>query len=295
MDTYLSTHKDRMDTFLPTQPESNKSLLKRSLSLYAASFSHVILLALILAFITFIPRFLFDLYGRDFLLSTQFWSWARVWLTILNLVDFILIIAIFWRLHCVNRGYHEPFIQDVGKGVRKTIYVFIAAVVTNAVVYGVTMLTWLATKTLHEHSLLLADSRLSFVLTVLLVVAQTFILLYLTALFLFILPVIAIEDKGILGGIKRSISLVWNHWWRVFTLQIVPWFCFFITLILLRFILLTNMRLTFLERLPEPLWVTLMKMVLFGFFVPWVCALILVQLRDLELRKQITQKDEHAV
>ena len=101
------------------------------------------------------------------------------------------------------------------------------------------------------------------------------------------MPLIAIENKGIVAALERSMRLAWNHWLRIFLMQMTPWFCYLIFLSILKFIFRINVHIYFTNTLVHPLWTSVLQMIIFALFIPWVAAILLVQLKDLELRKHI--------
>lgn len=284
-----------MEMLLPYQPESNSRLLKYSFVLYAASFKRVFWLALLLAIITFIPRLLSTAIGQDIFFNIQPFSPYRLWLFLVNVIGLMFFIAILWNMHCITRDVVEPFIEDFVVGLKKVFYVLVATVIQFGVIFIVTALVYGIQIFLHRHNVLFSNSILGIILTFCVLFLPAILILYVETLFVFLVPIIAIENKGIIGAIERSIYLAWNHWWRVFSLQLTPWLCFLIVLFILRYALKLDIHIYFIEYGPHPLWASIVQLIIFALFVPWVAALLIVQIRDLELRKHITQKDKAAI
>src|SRR5262249_19366569 len=126
----------------------------------------------------------------------------------------------------------------------------------------------------------------SVILTILVLFLQVGIILYFSTLFLFMVPLIAIENKNILISLEKSMLLVWNHWWRVFSLQLTPLICYLLIMIMIRFVFHVHIHIYFFDDNPDSSWmITLMHLIIFIFFTPWVATLLLLQLKDLEFRK----------
>jgi hypothetical protein len=81
--------------------------------------------------------------------------------------------------------------------------------------------------------------------------------------------------------------LVWNHWWRVFSTQLTPWLFYLALLIAVKYVLHIDFHIYFTQKIDNTLWVTIAHIAVFSLFIPWVAALLLVQLKDLELRKSL--------
>lgn len=289
-----------METILPTHPQSNFNLLRRSFVLYSASFGKVFLLALLIAILCFVPRLLTYLLGQNIFVNLNAQSRFNphlIWATILDLIALIMFIAIFWRMHCIDRGFHEPFIEDFYVGLKKIFAVVVAAFIQSAILLVVSTITMGIIIFLYQNHYLSGQiSTTGFAITVILFCLQFFLLLYVSTLFIFFIPLIAIENKGVLAALQRSMKLGWNHWWRILSLQFVPWFTYLFLLLIIRYPLHVNVRIFFVENNnPITLWEIILQIFLFAFILIWAAALLLVQLRDLELRKHITETDKNAV
>jgi hypothetical protein len=277
-----------MNTLQPSQPSTYTQLMKQSFKLYRASFSHVILFSILLSITAFVPRFLAIIIGQDLFLKLPPLSPNRLWLSAVDIVCLIFLIGIIWRMHCVMRDRHEPLIEDIVMGIKKVIYVFIAALIQTAIVFVVTVSIYGLQILAGMHHLIFNGQVSGILLIGFLFIGQFVLIIYLNTLFVFLTPLIATENKGIFSAIERSASLVWNHWWRVFSVQITPWLVYFLTLMIIRNLLHIDIHIYFLEQEHHTLWPVLFQLGVFALFIPWIAAVLLIQLRDLELRKPIT-------
>lgn len=284
-----------MEMILPYQPGSYSRLLKYSFILYAVSFKRVIGLAFILALITFVPRLLSIAIGQDIFLNVPMLSPYRLWLLLIELVGLMIFVAILWRMHCITKDIHEPIIQDFLIGFKKALYIIVASIIQCAIVFTVTALIYSMQLLLQYYHLLFSTNLLGMIVTFIVFFGEGILILYVSTLFIFLIPIIAIEEKGIFSAIKRSIFLVWNHWWRVFSLQLTPWVCYLFVMLIIRYAFNIQINIYFLGYGPHNTWVSFLQLVLFTLFLPWLAALMIVQVRDLELRKHITQKDKNAI
>jgi hypothetical protein len=276
-----------MDSILPSQPETYSQLLKRSFLLYRLSFRKIIVFAFLLSLVVFIPRFISDAVGEDIFANLSPFSLNQLWVFVINLAGLLFFIAIVWHMHCVIINKHEPLSEDIRLAMRKVLYTFIASLIEGAIlfcvaalVFGVQLLLW------EFHHWLYASSFGVFIIGLVLL-GNSFLLLYVSTLFVFFVPIIAIENKSLIASLERTVYLVWNHWFRAFSFQITPWICYIILLAFLKYMLRFNIHIYFADRAAHPLWTTLLQLVLFALFVPWVASNLLVQLKDLELRKNI--------
>lgn len=281
-----------MDTLLPTQPTPYWPLIKRSFALYRASFTRIILLSLALSAIAFIPRLLSDIVGDDIFTHLSPFSLQRAWLLLINLAGITFFIAILWRMHCVIIDRHEPFAEDLRVGIKKLFYAFVASLLQGVVLFAILLIVYGNTLLVQEYNLLAYDHFYNILLVAIVFFVQLLLIVYIATLFIFFFPLIAIENKGIFSALEKSISLVWNHWWRVYSVQLTPWVSYLIILVLLRSIFRLNLHIYYLSTGPasHSFWLSLVHLVIFAIFIPWVAATMLVQLKDLELRKSHTNE-----
>jgi hypothetical protein len=275
-----------MDTLLPEIPLNYGALIKRSLLLYKVSIKSVLFLSILLSIIAFIPRFLSLAIGQDIFYDLGPLDVHRFWLLVIDIAGLIFFISILWRIHGIICQAHEPLREDLKIGIKKVAQVFVASLIQSTLVFGSTLLIFSILLVIKDY-LVPSISYLHLVFFGLIFTAQFILLLYIYSLFIFLTPIIAIENKGIISALKRSVLLVWNHWWRTISVQITPWICYLATLVIMKSLLNINVHIFFAERSHHSLFITFCNMILFALFIPWVAALLLVQLKDLELRKNI--------
>lgn len=278
-----------MDTILPSRPLNYIEIIKRSLLLYRHGFSKIVWIALLLSIIVFIPQLLSAIAQQDIFLNLPPLSPHRLWMVLINLVSLAFFVAILWHLYCVARNLHEPLIEDMVMGLKKALLVFIAAIIQSAILFAVTGIIFGLQLLLYQYNVIFSGSIMSVVITGLIFIGQFLLILYMSVLFVFFVPLIAIENKGILTSIEKSVLLAWNHWWRVFSVQLTPWVCYLLLLALLRYGLHSNMNIYFFEPTPS-LWLTLLNILIFALLIPWVAAVLVVQLKELEIRRKVSHK-----
>lgn len=290
MDTTSSSNQHYFGPILSTHPLGYIELIKRSLRLYFASFSKVIMLSFILSVIVFIPRLISYILGYDILTSFGRLDINILWILVLDFFSLLLMITIFWRLHCVAHYKQEGFKEDFNVGIHKVLYVFVAVIIQSIIVFGISGLTFLLQILLYKHHLLFTDnSSISWqlVFTILIFFGQAILILFLFTLFIFLTPLIAIENEHIFQSIRRSISLTWNHWWRVFYTIISPWIFFVFFSLFIKFFVGLDIHIYFVNNQQGiTIGPILLQMALFALFVIWPTSLLYVQLKDLELRKK---------
>lgn len=277
-----------MDALLPKVPENNRSLFKRSLRLYAASFPYTGILSIVLAFIVFIPRFVFHMTGYTIGPNIHPLNLNNLFLILINMGSLIFFIAMIWHMYCVSRKRHEPFMEDFVMGAKKFWWAFIAIIIQTVIfltfatiVYGFNILLY------HFHGYFEDHPVLSLLFSLIFSI-QFLAMLYLATLFIFYIPLIAIENKGALTALAKSIHLVWNHFWRTIAVQATPWLVYLGILSLIKLIFGLDVYLNFIDNPNQGLSSLLLHFVIFILLIPWVAALLLVQLKDLELRSHLT-------
>ena len=279
-----------METLLPKHPESYLPLLKRSILLYRKSFKHIYLFALILAIITFIPRFLSIVVGQDFLLKLNLFDLHRLWLFLINLISLMLYLSMLWRIHGIIDHLHEPIKEDLLLGAKKLFIVFISAIIQGLILMAVIgIVLW--SQYLMYPLLFPTTNFWETIFAATILISQFFIIVYAFTLFIFLAPLIVIENKGILSALKKTVSLVWNHWWRTFSLQLTPWISYMLLLVVIRLLFNIDFHVTLIASPDTSLWVSALQAIIFSLFIPWAAAVLLVQLKDLELRKKLVKKN----
>ncbi|OGT41410.1 MAG: hypothetical protein A3F42_01965 [Gammaproteobacteria bacterium RIFCSPHIGHO2_12_FULL_37_34] len=276
-----------MDTLLPSQPETYRQLIKRSLVLYRISFFKVILFALCAAIITFIPRYIDVMIGQETFIPGPFFNLYHLLLLTINIIVLPFFIAIIWHMYCETCQVHERAREDMMVGIKKLILVFSAILIQSFFIFllafGFARLQHLYFQNYLQQT---PYESGAFLLSIFFIV-QLFVFLYAQTLFVFLLPLIVIEQNGILKAIKNSVSLVWNHWWRTFSVQATPWLVYLFVLMMMKSLFHVNIHILLIQdNRPHDLSAILLNTVVFAFWIPWIAAIMLVQLKDLELRKR---------
>lgn len=276
-----------MDSFQPYQPESYRQLVRRSLALYRICLLKTIKFALCFAFIIFIPRFIDALSGQESIIPGHLFNTYHLLLILIDFIALPFFIAIIWHMHCESKRLHETAREDMQVGLKKVGQVFLAMIIQTLFILCF-ILAFLGFQHLViNYYLLFTQNLFTTSLLSAFFIIQFFAVLYLQTLFVFLLPLIVIEKNDIITAIKNNIVLVWNHWWRVFSLQATPWVTYILILILIKWALGINIHVFLLSDQPHSLGPTILNTIILAFWTPWVAATMLVQLRDLELRKKL--------
>jgi len=259
-------------------PTNYFGLIKASLQLYRASFDRTIILSFLFTLFIFIPNILAIITGTPLFIFTSF-TVQQLWFLMVQLIGTALYVAILWRMHCVLRGIHELMTDDLKMGVEKVLYIIASIVVATLILFGVFLLVigihhWLQYNqfNLMSHPILLS----------VLFIWLGIIVLYICSLFIFFAPLIVTENYGVFTSLKRSASLVWNHWGRVITTQITPWVVYVLIMTLFRYLF----KLDILMYGIYAIGFTFVHILVVTLLLPWLAALSLMQLKDLELRNK---------
>lgn len=279
-----------MEHILPDRPLNYRQLIKASLILYKVSFVRILILSFLLSFTVFIPRILSIAIGEDLFFSLTPTGWYRVWLACIQVVSIIFFIGILWRMHCILINKKEPLVEDFSIAIHKIISVLVAGVIQSVILLLVALVIYFFQLLLHKEGLLFNNNLISTILTTLVFLLPFLFILYTVALFTFLIPLIAIENRNVFAAVRKSVLLAWNHWWRIFTVQATPWLTYLFVLILVRFAMNINIHIYYMDANPHHLLPTIINLILFTCFIPWVAALLLVQLNDLEIRNRLLPK-----
>lgn len=273
-----------METILPSQPESNHSLLIRSLWLYRAGFKKIFFISLLLAITLFIPRIIWLFFSNNLITSLPKSNLSWIWLVCCALVSMLFFIAIVKHMHFSSQHIQEQISDDLRAGIRKTLSAYMAVVVQCLFIFAVAYLIYSMQVIFYKYHMMLMTNTLGVIFTMCVVFAQLLLIIYVGNLFYFIVPLIAIENLGILRALEKSILLVWNHWWRTFSLQIMPWLYYLLALLILN-IFHINIHIYYGQHINPNYISVIINILLFSIFIPWVAAVMLIQLKDLELRR----------
>lgn len=279
-----------MEIKLSTQPETNSQLLARSLALYQATFPKVFYLGLILSIVAFIPRILFVATSTDFS-SLHLSNPIRLMYILIDLVSLIFFTAILWRMQCKSHHRRETILTDIKIAFRKLPAIFVATIIQSL---AISIVVISLVVLLYFFQLYAQPNLMTLLVFSLIAILQVCVAIYLFFEFYFYIVLIVTEDKGVLPALKRSIFLVWGNWWRTFLLQITPWVIYLVCIILIRNYLHFNLHIYFIKETVIATWpTTIIHILLFALFIPWAAANVLVQLRDLELRKKLLPENEY--
>lgn len=278
-----------MEAILPKQPTNYSRLIKTSFSIYKKGFSRALVLSFLFSFTVFIPRLISVLVGQDLFLNVPPLSPHRLWLVVIDLASLLFFVGVLWRTHCVIIKKHEPLAEDLSKGTRKLFACLIAGILQCAILFGVSVTIYGVLLVFQSYQLLFQNNLFGLIFTTLVFFGQLMLILYVATLFFFTIPLITIEDNHIFRALERSILLAWNHWWRVFSVQTTPWLVYLVLLIVIRYVFHIDIHLYFIDHGPHKLWATLLHIIIFALYIPWVASLLLVQLNDLELRKKLVK------
>ena len=269
---------------ISSHPETMDQLLLRSFRLYYATFRNVFLFALTLSIIAFIPRLIALTTGQEIFINHGIFSPERLSLALIDISCLIIFSAILWRIRCLVIGTHETIFDDLKTALRKLPYILVASVlqVLSCYIFIFLFIVFMFYVSLHQVSLILVDTNTVLAATLLLF-ANLIWVAYIFFAFYFYLPIILIENQGILAALSKSVKLVWKNWWRTALVQVTPWLIYLLVLITIKFLLNVNIHIYFAEPSQSTLASTSLHMILFALFVPLFANTILVQLRDLEL------------
>jgi hypothetical protein len=279
-----------MQVALATQPESIDRLVWRSLKLYVKGLPRVFFFSLVLSIIVFIPRLSALIYAKEFKLSLITQSTQVCWLILIEIGVLFIFTSMLWRIRCVLYQEHESIFSDMKIAIKKLPLVLAAAFIQIAFFAILMTIAFVFGFYLTQYEMMASavmQSQITFFAAALLALNFWFII-YVYYLVIFYLPLILTEDKGIIASLKQSIFLVWSKWWRTFLFLLIPWFFYVVGLIIIRKMFNVDLHIYFIEPVIQSTWPAVITHILiFAIFVPWVASALLIQLRDLELRKKV--------
>jgi hypothetical protein len=279
-----------MQVALATQPESMIRLVSRSIKLYVKGLPRVLFFSLLLSMVVFIPRLFALIYGEEINPSLITQGIHVFWFICIEIGVLFVFTSMLWRFRCVLYQEHESILSDMTTAIKKLPFIIAAAFIQFAFFAILTTITFVFGFYLTQYEMMTPDVvqfKSAFLASILLAL-NFWVILYLYYLLIFYLPLILTEDKGIIASLKQSIFLVWGKWWRTFLFLLIPWFFYVVLLIIIRKIFNLDLHIYFIEPVIQTTWTTvILHILIFAIFVPWVASALLIQLRDLELRKKV--------
>lgn len=269
---------------LSTYPETIPHVIAQSFRLYRLVFVRVFVLSFILSTLAFIPRLTSIFIGHPLFVDTNLFSVQRLWLFLVELACLTVLTGVLWRIRCVLTDAHESMLTDIKVALKKLPYAFVAALIQFVLVVCVLLLFVLFTLhyVVYHQALLTPDLKNAFISGFLLIV-QFILVSYVYFSLCFYLPIILVENKGIFSSLSESMYLVWRNWWRTMVVQLTPWVLYLVFLGFFRSV--THLQFNYQYGLVVNLLVAAVYIILFAAFIPWPAATLMVQLRDLEIRK----------
>jgi hypothetical protein len=265
-----------------TQPETPRQILARSARVYRSSFFKVILVALLLAATTFMSPLIAVIGGHDLATTVPDSALKRLSPLLFEIIGITLFTIMLWRIRCVMDNFKESLKNDLMITLKKIPRIVGAALVETGISISLIFMSLGLFYFLRDQHLLLTMDKLQMTLVVSLLSIQFVMDIFIFILLMFYLPLILTENKHIFEALGKSAGLVWGHWWRTFSIQIVPWCFYLLTLYILKSLFHMNLFHTSGFTLAE----VSTDIIILAFFIPWFAATLLVQLNDLELRKK---------
>lgn len=268
-----------------TCPESYSQLLSRSYNLYTHALWRTFVLALSLSVVIFVPRLMNVYYGENIFLNNPWFSSTNLIMVFLYIGIFWFFSALLWRLHCVAIKKRESFKNDF-QIARKKFPAIVGAAFLLSIIGSVAGSIAFGVYAIFVHFDLLFHSDLpSEVMTFLVLLLQVGVSMYVTLLFFFYMPLIVIEDDGVIFSLRQSARLVWGNAWGTLKFQLTPWLIYLLSIIIVKAVFNVDIHIYFIPENTSAIVPTLLHIFMLALFIPWAAASILMQLRDLELRR----------
>lgn len=275
-----------------SQPLNNNLLLTQSNILYRATFTKVIGISILLSVIAFFPRILDFLQGKDpykVIPSVN----SNNWILLIYICCLLLFITILERVEFTIERRRDRLKKDFVLSLRKFPYVFLAAIVQTAFFILLSIAFVGFYLLLAKFNLIYTKNPVAIMLITIPIFMQLIIAIYVTFSIWFYIPLIVTENFGVLQSLIYSFQLVWTNWRRTFTLQITPWLCYIVLLILLRYGANINLHVYYSPAESTSLFALVVHILIFALFIPWFASVMLVQLHDLELRLALRNTPRH--
>jgi hypothetical protein len=271
-----------------TQPARTSVLLGSSFKLYNLAFKKVILLGLALAIISFMPRLIILSMGHNVFLKTHEYNLTRLIIVLIDISALIFFAAILWQVHSTMVRVKENIAHDMNISIHKLPYIIVASII-QILILGVVALAVMGIYLfLKSQDLLVVKADMSSLHLYLLgvpMLLQILFNVYLFVLLIFYMPLIVIENKGIVSSLAKSARLVWGNWWRTLWFQSIPWLIYVVALMIVKYTFKLPINIYFVPMVNYSWVAVVVHMLMFGIFIAWYAAALLVQLNDLELRR----------
>ena len=166
------------NAILAATPLTYRQLVAKSALLYKQSFTRVILLGIGIAFFTFLPRMIYDLFQVENIIRVPLFSYKQLYWYLIEIIGLIFFIAILWRMHKISHASDAPLKKDFIIGLRKIASVFIISLLQSLIMVGLLAAFYGILHLLHDAQLLFQRDFISVVLTWLVFICQIFLILY---------------------------------------------------------------------------------------------------------------------
>lgn len=284
---------DRMPTTMTDSPQTLTQLIASSFKVYGRIVASTLVLVLLLAILGFVPRLFALLIGQNVFVELPYLSPYRLWLLVSDIFSLLIFTALLWSAYRALIKKPVSIGEAIAKAIQKFPHVIVAVLILWAMFFIISLTATALFALMNHQQILFGHSTTGILFTSLVFLIQVGLILFFIILFYFYLPIILLENKGVIQALGYSATLVWNQWWRVFALQIFPWVCFVICLFILKYFIQLPVHIYFTA--PEPLTLvsTIINLILFLIFIPWIVSILFVQFRDLEIRKNIVPKIQY--
>ncbi len=274
-----------------TRPETYSKLVARSLTLYKAVLPQTFIFALLISIILFIPRLICVAVGQNVFLTTIKVNQVALLYLAMYISTLWFLAALLWCINCLERNQHKNFVVDIEMAGKRVLQVFVTAIVLLFVISLVGFVSYSVHKIFWLLKLYSYNEYFTAILLLIVCLIQVGITVLLSTLFYFYFPLIVIEHDSIIKSLKQSAQLVWGRIWETVRLQVTPWLVYFLVLLLVKMVFKINIHIYFMPLdSVSSFFPTLVHIAILAFFIPWGSSMVLVQLRDLELRKASTRR-----
>lgn len=280
---------------LPTKPQRIRELLQTCFATWRCNFLPTLPLAIILAsIVAFLSYFIAKPLPSPFSLASNL-QFLVPSILISSLFIFILYAAIYNLTHTLIHHRSGTIFSSVVVGLKRLfpiifgliVLILLMTIITLIISTPIFIIMGVIAEHYHTESTTAAIAMHSqlFLLIDLSIMIIPYIIF--TVLLIFYFPLIVVERLSPISAFSRSCKLTWGHWWRTALVTGILYMVVPTLLVSLAWFISYNLAAHFISLPHMILLHSILQGLISGLYIPFYCAVILVQMHDLMIRKML--------
>lgn len=280
---------------LPTHPQSIREIIHNSFATWRASFLPTLPLAIALCVVVAVLSFFLARPFPNQLIMAKIISYNIPVLILAGLIVFWLYAALYHLTHTNIHHRNAKILDSLIVGLKRLFYIIVGIFIFTLFLGIFTLIVStpfiiitqkiILLQSAHPSISMIAMKMGSIVYLDLLIMTAVYV--FFTVLLLFYLPLIVVMNLNPFSAFGESFVLVWGNWWRTALITGLLYMVVPTILVSFGWFIAYGLGLHFLSMQHAVILHCLLQGIISGLYVPFYCAVILVQLHDLMLRRKL--------